>query len=204
MIRKLLAVAGYATLAAGLVGVARQRAEAQAIRRGELSPASAASDVPPRARYGPVARWLATYVPDLPSSTLGRLAGAVWAGPLTAIGLALALASGRLPRWSATHRCYVTIAERGPSAIALRAVGAQANTIGQIVVCVRPDPPDVLLAHEAVHVRQMERFGPLTFPLYLWLGARYGYRDHPLERAARLGAQRSRTAPPLDGRPTSR
>lgn len=190
MIRRLAAIAGYATLAAGLIGVARQRAEAQAIRRGELTPASAASHVPPRARYGPVAQRLATYVPEPPMTPFGRLLAGLWSGPLTLIGLALALAAGRRPRWNDAHRCYVTIAERGPSAVALRVVGAQANTIGQIVVCVRPDPSEVLLAHEAVHVRQMERFGPFTFPLYLWLGARYGYRDHPLERAARLGAQR--------------
>ncbi|MEX0705789.1 MAG: hypothetical protein WD041_04155, partial [Nitriliruptoraceae bacterium] len=48
-----------------------------------------------------------------------------------------------------------------------------------------------LLAHEAVHVRQFERLGPLMVPVYLWLAARHGYRDHPLERAARLGARRA-------------
>jgi hypothetical protein len=193
MMGRLLTVAGIATLGAGVVGVVRQRAEAQAIRRNTRERATAASDVAPIARYGPLASRLAVWVPPAPATTTGQVVSALWAAPLTAIGLVLAVLSGSHPRWDPVLRCFVTRGVHGPSALALRTVGADANAIGQVVLSRRRDPPPVLLAHEAVHVRQAERLGPLLFVLYVWLGARYGYRDHPLERAARLGARQSLT-----------
>jgi hypothetical protein len=193
MMGRLLTVAGIATLGAGVVGVVRQRAEAQAIRRNTRERATAASDVAPIARYGPLASRLAVWVPPAPATTTGQVVSALWAAPLTAIGLVLAVLSGSPPRWDPALRCFVTRGVHGPSALALRTVGADANAIGQVVLSRRRDPPPVLLAHEAVHVRQAERLGPLLFVLYVWLGARYGYRDHPLERAARLGARQSLT-----------
>ena len=196
MIVRLLNLAGIATLGAGLVGVLRQRAESQAIRRGVLERATAASEVAPVARYGPLARRLAVWVPDPPATIPGRIAAGVWAGPLTAVGMAIAVVSGARPRWDPALRCFVTRGVRGPSAHALRAVGADANAIGQVVLSRGGEPQPVLLAHEAVHVRQAERLGPMLFVLYVWLGARYGYRDHPLERAARLGARRVRPSGP--------
>src|SRR5690606_16573805 len=120
---------------------------------------------------------------------------ALWAGPMTVIGLGLAAAAGRRPRWDARHGCFVVDAIRGPSALALRLVGADANTIGQVVLSRHRRTPEVLLAHEAVHVRQTERLGPLLLPTYVWLAARYGYRDHPLERSARAGARRATAGP---------
>lgn len=182
--------AAAATIAAGLVGVLRQRAEAQAVRRGEVSPASAAAEVAAHREPGVLGRRLGSWVPAAPRTPLGRLAAALWAGPLTLIGTALALLAGRRPRWDAQLRCFVVRGMRGPSAMALRSVGADANTVGQVVLSRVEHPAASLLAHEAVHVRQAERFGPLLVPLYAWLGAGYGYRDHPLERAARLGARR--------------
>jgi hypothetical protein len=77
----------------------------------------------------------------------------------------------------------------GPSGAALRLVGAGANTIGQVVLCRSEAPSDALLDHEAVHVRQAERLGLLLVPTYLWCNAIRGYRDNPLEHAARLGAR---------------
>jgi hypothetical protein len=61
------------------------------------------------------------------------------------------------------------------------------------VLCRTSQPSAALLDHEALHVRQAERLGPLLFPVYVWLNAVYGYRDHPLERGARLGARRRAT-----------
>lgn len=179
------------TIAAGVIGVIRQRSEAQAVRRGELTPASAAVDLPPRREPGALGRRLAVWVPQPVRTPLGRVTVAAWAGPLTTIGAVLALLAGRRPRWDPRLQCLVVRGMRGPSAAALRAVGADANTIGQVVLSRRDTPPATLLAHEAVHVRQLERLGPLIVPLYAWLGAIYGYRDHPLERAARLGARRA-------------
>jgi hypothetical protein len=198
MIGRLLSLAGTATLGAGLVGVLRQRAETRAIRRGTLQRATAASEVAPVARYGPLATRLSAWVPAPPVTTSGRVATSLWASPLTAVGMVLAVLSGSEPRWDPDLRCFVTRGVRGPSAFALRTVGADANAIGQVVLARGGEPQPTLLAHEAVHVRQAERLGPMLFVLYVWLAARYGYRDHPLERAARLGARRAmRHAAPL-------
>lgn len=189
----------WATLAAGAVGVLRQRREAVLVRRGALPAASASAALPGPAREGRAAARLAAWVPPAPRSTAGRLLAAAWAGPLTVVGFGVALLSGRRPRWSATWGCFVAESVGGVSAAALRSVGAEANTIGQVVLSRRSPLPTTLLAHEVVHVRQAERLGPLLLPAYLWLGARYGYRHHPLERAARLGA--GRVAGSLGGPP---
>lgn len=192
--RRLALAAGTLTALAGLVGVVRQRVESDRARRGELVRATAAADLPPTGRVGPVGRIVAAWIPPRPTSRLGRVAAACWAGPMTLVGLALAAVAGRTPRWDPTHGCLVVDAIRGPSAVALKLVGADANTIGQVVLSRHARTPEVLLAHEAVHVRQTERLGPLLLPTYVWLAARYGYRDHPLERAARAGARRAVTA----------
>lgn len=188
---RLLRLLVVATLAAGAVGVVRQRAEALQVRRGQLAPPTAAADLPPRRPATPALEALATWVPRRPRRPLSRLAAAVWAAPLTTLGVCLALLAGRRPVWDATHGCLVAREVHSLSGRALRLVGAEANTVGQVVLCRSAAPSASLLAHEAVHVRQGERLGPLLFPLYVWLGARYGYRDHPLERAARLGARRA-------------
>jgi hypothetical protein len=179
-----------ATLAAGVVGAVRQRREVDQVRRGVRPRFTTASADPPRPA-GTIGRALATWVPAPPQTRVGRVAATVWASPLTIVGLLMAAAAGRRPRWSATHRCWVVEDVGGPSGFALRTVGAEANAIGQVVLSRSAASSPALLAHEAVHVRQAERLGPLLFPLYLWLGARYGYRAHPLELAARLGARQA-------------
>jgi hypothetical protein len=194
MIRRLAWAFLLATIGAGLVGAVRQRREVAEVRQGARP---RFSDEAPEAAGGGLVERLATWVPEPPHSPLGRVAAAVWAAPLTVVGMLMAAAAGRRPRWSAEHRCWIVDAVRGPSGVALRAVGAEANAIGQVVLSRSTTSTPALLAHEAVHVRQAERFGPLLFPLYLWLGARFGYRDHPLERAARLGARRTPLSPTL-------
>ncbi len=43
-----------------------------------------------------------------------------------------------------------------------------------------------LRAHEAVHLDQLRRLGPVRFvALYLWLLMRHGYDRHPMEIEAR-------------------
>jgi hypothetical protein len=195
MIRRLAWAVLLATIGAGLVGAVRQRREVAAVRSGARPRFT--HEAPAAASGSGLVERLATWIPEPPRSPLGRVAAAVWAAPLTAVGLLMAAAAGRRPRWSAEHRCWIVDAVRGPSGVALRAVGAEANAIGQVVLSRSTTSTPALLAHEAVHVRQAERFGPLLFPLYLWLGARFGYRDHPLERAARLGARRAPLSPRL-------
>jgi hypothetical protein len=191
VIARLLRLVVAATLAAGVVGLVRQRTEAERVRRGELPPPATVVDAPPRRPYGPVARWLATWIPQRPHRPAGRLLAAVWASPLTLAGALVAFGSGRVPRWDPDLGCFVTRQVGGASRFALGKVGAQANAIGHVVLAVGDRPSPALLAHEAVHVRQAERLGPLLFPVYAWLGALHGYRDHPLERAARLGARQA-------------
>lgn len=184
-----LRLIGAATLLAGAVGVARHRYDTVRVRRGELPPATAAADLPPIRPAGALAERLATWVPAPPGSAWARALAQLWAAPLTLPGMAMALLSGGRLRWSEADACWVATGVGGAPGLALRGLGADANAIGSVVLSRRRQPPVPLVAHEVVHVRQAERLGPVLLPLYLWLAARYGYRDHPLERAARLGAR---------------
>jgi hypothetical protein len=182
------------TAAAGVVALARQRWEAREVARGALPRASAAAALAPRSRQPAWAERLALWVPERPRTPIGRVVAATWSAPLTAVGLLLALLAGRWPRWDEELGCFVVRGAGGPSRVALTAVGASANTVGLVVLSPGATPDPILLAHEAVHARQAERLGPLVLPLYVWLSARYGYRDNPLERAARHGARSARIA----------
>ncbi|MFO7776969.1 MAG: hypothetical protein R6V28_01305 [Nitriliruptoraceae bacterium] len=194
MIRRAWSLLFTATAVAGVIGLARQRWEASEVTRGTLPRASAAAELPPRSPQPAWAERLARWVPDRPGTPLGRAITATWSAPLTAVGMLLALLAGQRPRWDEDLGCFVARGAGGPSRIALRAVGASANTVGLVVLSPGAAPDPVLLAHEAVHARQAERLGPLVLPLYVWLSARYGYRDNPLERAARHGARSAGTA----------
>lgn len=188
MIRRLLRLGVAATLAAGLVSALRQRHEKRVAEAGTGTGVGGDTGATPGPAYGPVAARLAEWSPPRPQTPAGRLAAALWAAPLTSAGVAVALASGARPRWDAEHGVLVAEGVRGPSRLGLGLVGSHANTIGQVVLSTREPTPGSLLAHEAVHVRQAERLGVAVFPLYLWLGARYGYRAHPLEQAPRAAA----------------
>jgi hypothetical protein len=192
LLRSSLRLLWAATLAAGVVGVARQRAQAQRVARGELEADGPAGARAPEQPSGPLGSWLAGWQPDAPRTLRGQLLASAWASPLTVTGLGVALLSGARLRWDTGRRCLIATGVRGPSRAALRLVGAGANTIGQVVLCRIDEPSEALLDHEAMHVRQAERLGPLLVPVYLWLNAWHGYRDNPLERAARLASRRAR------------
>lgn len=194
MIRRAWSLLLVTTAAAGVVGLARQRWEAREVARGALPRASAAATLPPRSRQPVWAERLAGWVPDRPRTPVGRGLTMVWSAPLTAVGMLLALLAGRWPRWEEELGCFVVRGAGGPSRVALGVVGASANTVGLVVLSPGAAPDPVLLAHEAVHARQAERLGPFVLPLYVWLSARFGYRDNPLERAARHGARSAATA----------
>lgn len=196
MIAELARTALVATLTAGAVAVARQRRESVQVRRGELTPHAQVVDDPPRRPYGPVGAWFAAWQPAPPRHRLTRVLTVLWAAPLSAVGLVVAGLSGRRPRYEPAHGCLVARGVGGMSRRMLGAVGAHANAVGHVVLSRVPDPSAALLAHEALHVRQAERLGPLLLPTYAWLGAWYGYRDHPLERAARRAARDVAAAPP--------
>lgn len=64
---------------------------------------------------------------------------------------------------------------------------ALAITLGHCVLGQSPEALESTRAHERVHVRQYERWGPLFIPAYLaaWAvlscAGRDGYRDNPFE-----------------------
>lgn len=132
---------------------------------------------------------LAVWIPPRPVTPLGRAAVAMWAGPLSVLGLLLAALGGGTAR--RVDGALVVAGVGGPMAAVLRRRGFSGTTLGQCVLVTPTAPPAALVAHELVHVRQAERLGIAFGPLYIALLARYGYHAHPMERAARLGAARA-------------
>jgi hypothetical protein len=84
--------------------------------------------------------------------------------------------------------------------------GADAVTLGHVVLGRDEAALARTRAHERVHVRQAERWGPFFVPAYLVIAAwlvvrrRRPYLDHPFEREAREGERGDgsgeRAAPP--------
>lgn len=70
---------------------------------------------------------------------------------------------------------------------------ATAITLGHTVLFKYPEEHYVgrnTIAHELVHVAQIEREGLLKFyAKYLWYNIRYGYKDNPYEIEARETAK---------------
>jgi hypothetical protein len=114
-----------------------------------------------------------------------ELLGFAWTVPNTVLGLLLGAFTFQLPR--AQDGAFVF--DRGPRGLTrlLRAMGRTAMTVGFVIVAAVP-VEGTLLAHERHHVRQYARWGPLFIPVYLALAIPYGYRRHPMERAARRAA----------------
>lgn len=177
-----------ATVGAGLVGVLRHRRERDWVLAGMEPPITNSSVRPEPRHQDALSRRLATWIPGPPRGPLARLAAVLWAAPASALGLAAAASTGGVWRLDpALGALVVAGGSSGMNALQAR-LGFAANTLGHVVICRAADPSAELLAHEAVHVRQTERLGVALLPLYVWLMARWGYRQHPLERAARLGA----------------
>lgn len=117
----------------------------------------------------------------------------VWAGPNTVLGLAVVLLACR--------RAQVAIVDgvieaHGPALawglthVTVLAGGASALTLGHVVIACDARVLRSTRAHERVHVRQYERWGPLFLPAYaaasLWAaaGGRHFYLDNWFEREA--------------------
>ena len=107
--------------------------------------------------------------------------GFVWTLPNTVIGVVAGLLTFQPPRIA--HG--LLLFDRRPRGLTvfLRAIDREAMTLGYVVVSASP-VEGTLLAHERAHVAQYRRWGPLFIPVYLGLAAVYGYRRHPMERAA--------------------
>jgi hypothetical protein len=127
----------------------------------------------------------------------------LWAAPTTAVGLLVALLAlatgGRARRMQGVVECWGGAPRR---LLARRPFRASALTLGHVVVGESDRALDRCRAHELVHVRQAERWGPLFIPAYLAAGlwarlrGRHPYHDNPFEIEARKpGAQSPAGAP---------
>lgn len=145
-----------------------------------LRPGSTTTDEEPLREPQAVTR-LAAWAPEAPASRAGRVAGYLWAAPLTATGLLLGALSRTRPQLRDGVLLFSGV--RGVGGRMLRWRGFAAATLGHTVITAH-EPSARLLRHELVHVRQAERWGPLFVPLYLAGLLRYGYRRNPFERAA--------------------
>ena len=117
-----------------------------------------------------------------------------WAFPTTSVGLVatgLALVSGGRARLVQG----VLEVHGGFASWALRRLvplpgGATAMTLGHVVIARDPEAHTNTRAHERIHVRQCERWGPLFIPAYLlasavlWCRGRDFYEENPFEREA--------------------
>ena len=117
----------------------------------------------------------------------------VWPLPWTVAGLLAALLAGLLgAHWQ--HRLGALEVHDGLLAAVCRRLPAslrfEAITLGHVVLGLDTACLDGARAHEQVHVRQYERWGPLFVPLYLassgwqWLRGGCPYRDNHFEREA--------------------
>lgn len=111
--------------------------------------------------------------------------GFVWAMPNTLLGLVVGALTFQTPR---IHGGAIVF-DREPRGVTwlLRAMNRTAMTLGFVIVSAAP-VEGRLLAHERHHVRQSMLWGPLFVPVYLALALPFGYRRHPMERAARRAA----------------
>ena len=123
-----------------------------------------------------------------------RLLVYLWALPTTLVGLwvtLLTVLTGGHARW---HTGVLEVYGGFASFFLRRLVplpgGASAMTLGHVVIARDPACHTKSRAHERIHVRQCERWGPLFIPAYLLsslvlkLRGRDAYRDNPFEREA--------------------
>jgi hypothetical protein len=116
-----------------------------------------------------------------------------WASPWSLLGLCLGLLSlcggggwQRVGRVLEFHGGWLAwLLARAPIA-----GGASAMTLGHVVIARTWADLEGTRSHEAVHVAQYERWGPLFGPAYfgcsvwLWLRGRDPYYENPFEREA--------------------
>jgi hypothetical protein len=115
----------------------------------------------------------------------------VWASPATLLGLLVGVAG--LATGGSAHRVGRTVEFHG-GVVALLLdhlpVRALALTLGHVILGQSAPALDRCRAHELVHVRQYERWGPFFIPAYLLcslvlvMRGREFYRDNPFEREA--------------------
>jgi hypothetical protein len=115
----------------------------------------------------------------------------VWAGPTTLVGLLVAIAlmrRGRLAVVDGVIEAHSPLLGRTLARLTPLAGGAAAITLGHVVIGRNAKALDITRAHERMHVRQYEMWGPLFVPAYLIAGlyafarGRHPYFDNYFER----------------------
>jgi hypothetical protein len=127
---------------------------------------------------------------------LPQLLKFIWASPATLIGLTIGVVS--LPFGGSMRRRYPTVECWGglTSRLLERCVplpgGANAMTLGHVILGRNLAVLDETRSHELIHVAQYERWGPFFLPAY-FLASAYvkfkggqAYLDNPFEREAYL------------------
>lgn len=124
----------------------------------------------------------------------------LWAGPASCLGLSLAamgvLGGGHIARHTGVLEAEGRLLAWGLRHLTLLEGGASAITFGHVVLGTSREALDATRAHERVHVREYERWGPLFIPLYLTASllaavrGGHAYYDNPFERAAMPSAGR--------------
>src|SRR5687768_7781455 len=114
----------------------------------------------------------------------------LWASPTTLVGLLFAPFAGGVRVVDGVVEIHGGLASLVLRRFTLLRGGASAMTLGHVVIARTAELLELTRAHERVHVRQCERWGPLFIPAYLIASAvvfiRGGdaYRDNPFEREA--------------------
>lgn len=117
----------------------------------------------------------------------------LWAGPTTLIGILLtfaALRRGHVAIVDGVIEAHGPMLRRALSRLPPLAGGVDAITLGHVVIARDARALEVTRAHERVHVRQYELWGPLFLPAYCVAGAcalatgRHPYFDNRFEREA--------------------
>lgn len=119
--------------------------------------------------------------------------GLLWAAPWSLVGLLLAAAATLGgARWRVAPGALEVGGGRFTDWLALRSpFGVVAVTLGHVIVGRDLPTLAALRAHELVHVRQYERWGPLFVPAYAassawqWWRGGHPYLDNRFEREAR-------------------
>ena len=125
----------------------------------------------------------------MPRGAFQRWALRVWAMPTSLVGVLLGLAClpfGAQARWVG-GALEIAALKQAPQ----RRWPFAAITLGHVIVGTHAGELERLRAHEQVHVRQCERWGPLFLPAYVlagvwqWARGRDAYWDNPFEVEAR-------------------
>ncbi|MCA8957940.1 MAG: hypothetical protein KDC87_17830 [Planctomycetes bacterium] len=129
----------------------------------------------------------------------------LWAAPTTSLGLPFVVVAGLTGGGARIVTGVVEVHGGGVGWLLRRAPiagGAAALTLGHVVLGVDRDALQRTRAHERVHVRQCERWGPLFLPAYglasliAWWRGGSAYADNRFEREAYACSDPRLSGPP--------